>query len=594
MKKIQRSIINNFDLPELKGFEKFVNKIFVNIIYAESEEIRNRMLIKKNNDFIYEVYSVNTLPNLNKIFYEKIRENLYLADLQISDIFLSEKNTFVTNSIYVGYKKLEKCDDKVSLLIKTCAMDVATIEQNIKHIVKQLSSPKTFYEIVVSIDSKKENFIREYTKDSDYEKVIEIVKRLVNEKVIDRYIIFNPEEAVNINKRWFNIETEKTHSVTNVPISSQLYAFEQCMGDYILQMDSDVMIGRKDLNHDFLADMISELKKNEKVISVGFNICNPESKLYFGFENGGFVPEVRMGLFYKKRFFDLRPFPNSINEKKKLELTWYRSVEKYQKDTGYSSIRGGDNRSFFIHPQNYRKTQQHTWMNILDRIEQLEIPKCQLEHFDCEGSFYDWNIPKRNEKLIIIAYVRNVTTSQFLRFWLSIMSQNLEEIGIIIYDNCSDNGISVLIEKIVKPYKDKITYIRGRNILPKIQCEHIAIKQFCENQQSIIICIDGKNAFIGNNVLEAISECYENNMVDATCGIEYENNAIQVNYRKAVDFVRPRNENTNVGKGIISFRKYLFDSIPLDHFMYEGKNLKLSERKWLEGCEEIIKMIPII
>ena len=591
LKKILRSAINNFNLPELKGLIDFINRVFSKYIY-EFNAIKQE--ISKDNNLLYEVYTTENVPNLDKFFFKKIRENLYMSSVQLNDVVLTKDNQFVSNNIQIGFKEIKRCKKKVSLLIKTCAMDIDTIEQNIKHIVRQLSSPVSFYEIVVSIDSKKNDFLRQYTDKSNYDKVIEIVQKLKSEEIIDSYIIFDSGEATRINKEWFNLDTSETHSVGNVPISSQLYAFEKCNGDYILQMDSDVMIGRKDLNHDFLQDMLDELDKNEKVISVGFNIPNEHNKNYFGFENGGFVPEVRMCLFRKDRLLTLRPLPNSLNEEGKLKLTWYRAMEQYQKDTGYCSIRGGDKRTFFIHPQNYRKKESYAWMNILDRIEQGEIIKSQYGCFDCEGSFFDWCMPKRKEKLIVICYIRNNTISQFLRLWISLISQSLRDFGIILYDNCSDNGISILIQNIIKPFINNITYIKGRNVLPKLQCEFIAIRKFCADQQSIIVCIDGKNAIIGNNVLFDLYKKYEINMADATCGISYENDKLQIYYKKKVNFINPRQYVTNVDEGLISFRKYLFDSIPLDHFLYENKEQKLSERKWYDEQEDAVKMIPII
>ena len=479
IKKLQRSAINNFDLPELEGFRNFVNSVFLNIVFSESKEFISCMSVHKKEDLVYEVYSTANILNLEELFYEKLKENLYLVDIQVTPPVLSKDNSFSCNSVFVGYKKIESCSEKVSLLIKTCAMDSETIEQNIKHIVKQLSTPKTFYEIVVSVDSKKEEFLRQYTENPNYEKVIQIVNQLKEEKIIDRYIIFNPHEAIGVNKRWFNIETEETHSVRNIPISSQLYAFEQCLGNYILQVDSDVIIGRKDLSHDYLSDMINEIKKNINVISVGFNIYNSESKAYFGFENGGYVPEVRMCLFNKERFFSIRPLPNSIDKDGRLTLSWYRSMEQKQKESTYCSIRGGNNRTFFIHPQNYRKTSPHTWLNILDRTEQLEIPDVQMNCFDAEGSFYDWCRPKRSEKLIVMSCFRNITSEKFLRFWVSLRNQSYKDFGLVLYDDFSDNGVSIFIEHIIKPYKNKITYIRARSFLPKLQCEYIIVHNIC-------------------------------------------------------------------------------------------------------------------
>ena len=593
LKKLQRSAINNFNLPELAGLREFVNKVFASIIYAESQETISLLKIAKDAHLTYEVYSTKNLPNLEKLFFQKIKQRLYLTDIQVSDIKLSEQNTFVSDNIYVGYRIIEQCYRNVTLLIKTCAMDAATIEQNIKHIVRQLSCPVAFNEVVVLIDSKKENFLRQYCQ-GDYEKVVEIIKKLQKNDVIDRYIIFDPADASAINKRWFGIDTSKTHSVSNTPICSQLYAFENCNGDYFLQIDSDVMIGREDFNHDFLTEMLAQFDKNENVVSIGFNIPNHESKPYFGFENGGFVPEVRMGLFHKARLMNLLPLPNTIDEQGNLNFTWYRSMEQYQKSTGYCSIRGGDKRTFFIHPQNYRKTSAHTWMNILDRVEQNEIPDLQYGHFDCEGSFYDWCAPKRNEKIVIVSCYRNLSADRFLRFWYSILNQDYKDFGLILYDDASNNGTTILIQKLIEPYKDRITFVRGRNYLPKLQCEYISIHNICQNPDSIIVCIDPDDALIGKKTLNDIYKKYEMWHIDMSCGRVYQTYRIQPEYRCHVNFVNPRIRGGNVWQHLKTFRKYLFDSIPLPYFLYDDSKCKLSQLKWFEKCDDYAMMIPMV
>lgn len=596
LKKIQRSAINNFDLPELDGLREFVNRVFANIIYQEATKTISKIKFSRDDTFVYEEFSPEKLPNLEELFFHRLKEGKYLMDIQVDRIQLSRANTFLPERILLGFAKLIPYQEKVSLLIKTCAMEVGTIEQSIRHIVRQLSFPCSFHEIVVAVDSKREHFLRQYKQPetTDYEKLLSILERLENEGVISRFEVFNPDSARTINESWFNLSTDKTHSSTNVPISSQLFAFEQCQGEYILQVDSDVMIGRRDFNHNYLDDMIRELKGNDSVISVGFNICNAESKPYFGFSDGGFVPEVRMCLLDKNRLLQQRPLPNSLNQAGRLALTWYRSLEKHQKNTGCCSIRGGDNRTFFIHPQNYRKTEAYTWINILDRVEQLEIPTCQYNHFDCEGSFYDWCTPKRNEKMIILSCFRNITPDRFLRFWHSLMSQDFQDFGIILYDDCSDNGIPLFIEKMVAGQKHRTTLIKGRTRLPKIQSQHIILHNYCDNPDSIIACVDADDALIGSQALYDIFKKYEMWGVDVTCGRVHQTYRIQPHYRYPVDFRNPRSKGGNVWQHLKTFKKYLFDSIPLSSFLYEDSQSRLSESKWLEKCDDYAIMVPVV
>ena len=540
--KLKRSAINNFDLPELHGAGEFVNKVFENIIVKNSESVSRQ--------------EIATLPHITT----------------------------------------QPLTEKVSLLIKTCAQDEPTIEANIRHIVKQLSSPNPFYEILVSIDTKQGNFLRQYNSSGHLENVIRIANRLKQEKVIDDIILFDSSQTVAINRRWFNLQSEYSHSATNNPVAPQLYAFEHCRGDYILQMDSDVLIGRKDYSHSFLTDMIAELKKNEKVLSVGFNIYNHESKAYFGFEDGGFVPEVRLGMIDKNRLFAMRPFPNQLDKSGRLTLSWYRSVELFQKQTGYCSIRGGDHRSFYIHPQNYRKKYPYAWLTMMDRVEQMQIPDTQYGKFDCEGSYYEWCMPKRNEKMIVVACFRNVSEQRFLRFWNSLMSQSYQQFGVVLYDDCSDNGLPDLIIRLIQPYKDRVTFISAKHKDARIANIYRAIHDYCNNPESIIVMMGGDDVLIGNDALEDILEKYELWDKDVVLGRVHRTDHLQPHYPYPANFSDSRNSNGgNVCQNLKTFRKYLFDSIPLTYLKHNTLDkIRPMNSPWFEMCDDYAFMIPIV
>ena len=592
--KLKRSAINNFNLPELEGVRDFVNKVFAHIIFAESQSANEQL----NNPLpnADELYNAASLPNLEHLFYAKIKENKYLSSVQCADIHLNNDLYFEPQKIVLSYKELTPLQDKITLLIKTCAQDEMTIESNIKHIVKQLSAPNPFYEVVVSIDTKQNHFIRQYNSKGSLERLIQIIDKLKENKVIDRYFLFDDSKTQEINKRWFGLSSPFAYTANQIPVTPQLYAFEQCHGDYILQMDSDVIIGRKDPFHSYLTDMIDQLKSNDKVISVGFNIYNRESKEYFGFENGGFVPEVRLGLFDKNRFFALRPFPNELDTDGKLKLAWHRSVEQFQRQTGYCSIRGGDNRTFYIHPQNYRKKLPYAWMTMLDRVEQLQIPECQYGGFDCEGSFYDWcQTAKRNEKMVIVSCFRNVSIPRFLRFWCSLMSQTFQDFGVILYDDNSDDGLPLFIQQLIQPYKDRITFISAKYREPRIANVYRAIHYYCTNPQSVIVMVDADDALIGKNALQDVWEKYESWDKDLVLGRVHQTYRLQPHYRYPANFYAPRENNGgNVYQHLKTFKKYLFDAIPITHFKFDAVDkVRPNASPWLDTCDDYAFMIPM-
>lgn len=591
--KLRRSAINNFDLPELEGVREFVNRVFAKIIFDESSSECQKLSSQESSDDYFDIQYDGRI-NLETLFFKCIKEGRYITNIQPQKLILDNKNYFSPQTLRLSYSDIRQPMANVSLLIKTCAQDVLTIDANIRHIVKQLSSPERFFEVVVSIDNKEDGFLRQYNKHPDLDKLVDIISNLQAEGVIDRFFVFDPEETKGVNYRWFGIESPFTHSSSNAPISSQLFAFEMCSCDYILQMDSDVMIGRRNYSHPFLSDMLEQLIANDKVVSVGFNICNVDDNEYFGFENGGFVPEVRMGLFDRKRMKNLCPLPNTINEKGVLQLSWFRALELAQKKSGTCSIRGGRSASFYIHPQNYRKKKSYAWMDILDRVEQLSIPTLQYGHFDCEGSYRDWCAGLRNEDLVVVSVFRNVSYSRFLRMWCSLMSQTDKEFGIVLYDDCSDNGLPLLIDSLIKPYRDRVTFIKSRARSTRTENVFKSIKITVGNPDSIIVMLDGDDALIGKNVIANLRSLYDETRCDVLVGRMHQTYRLQPHYRYPVDFLHPRSRGGNVWQHLKSFKKYLFDSIPLSYFKHNSRDEKLSVNQWFEQCDDFAFMVPIV
>jgi len=588
--KLKRSAINNFELPELKGFRVFVNRVFSNIIFKESKHFNH--LVKPNSNEIIE--QINPCVNLEDLFFYKIKEQQYLTGVYFYDVLLNSNNYFEPQNLCIGYRKIIPLDKKVTLLIKTCPQDIFTIEENIKHIVKQLSCPNPFYEVVVSVDTKEKNFLREFNNEGTLEELLNILEKLKVRKIIDRIIVYDNSKTKELNKRWFNIESDISHTNSNAPLAPQIYAFEQCKGDYILQMDSDVLIGRKDYNHSFLSDMLSEFQKNQNVLSVGFNIYNKKTNNYFGFSNGGFVPEVRMCLLHKKRIYDLLPLPNCINEKGEPKLTWHRSLLKKQIENEKVSIRGGDHRTFYIHPQNYRKKEPYAWLSILDKVEQNILPNLQYGKFDLEGSLYDWSLPKRKEKIVVVICFRNVRIDRFLRMWYSLMSQNIDDFGIILVDDNSDNGLPYFIDTLIKPHRDRVTFIKKRNQSTRMENVYRAIHYYILDPESIIVMLDGDDALIGNTVLSQVLDKYNAYSADVAVGHFHQTYRIQPHYRYPVDFTNPRKTGGNVWQHLKTFKKYLFDSIPLTYFKHNEEIVKLYKSKWFETCDDFAFMVPIV
>ncbi|MDY0061451.1 MAG: histidine phosphatase family protein [Myxococcota bacterium] len=311
----------------------------------------------------------------------------------------------------------------VSLMIKVCGQDGPHVVRLVRHIIGQLG-PQDFLERFVAVDPRPGRFLRQYGPASREQLQLGL-DTLVQEGAID-FWYETPTDPVQVrllNRRWFGCETDQTHSVTDVPVAPQLDGFERAQGEYLLQADVDVIIGRRDRLHDFLSDMAFALDADPMNVSVSFNIAHQSTayRLYSA-PPGGFVPEVRCCLLDRRKLFALRPLPNSLDDAGRLQLTWYRSLQQRQQEEGWLSLRGGDGRSFFIHPQNGVKRAGGIWPAVQAKVEQGCIPAVQYEHHDlvedwpaweaCTGDAYEQLILAPHELLAALAVREGLADGQ--------------------------------------------------------------------------------------------------------------------------------------------------------------------------------------
>lgn len=284
--------------------------------------------------------------------------------------------------------------DTVSLVIKSSYQgDGEMLYHQVRHIVTMLEK-RNFCEILLIFDNKEDNFIRQYAEPSKSSNIA-AAEKLIDQEYIDRWEE-TPSDEKTIRElywRWFRSETTETHTLNNSPMAQPLYAFEITNGTYTLQADADVIICRRDWTHNYLRDMIEAVESSPRVVSVGFNIAHKysDTKPYSSPASGEYVPEVRICLFQKERFLSLRPFPNEIVDGK-YRLTWYRSLQKLQHERDMVSLRGGDGRTYYIHPPNDRKKNKSYLYGVMRQVEHNQTPEIQFENVDLVGTAADWKL----------------------------------------------------------------------------------------------------------------------------------------------------------------------------------------------------------
>ena len=279
----------------------------------------------------------------------------------------------------------------ISLMLKACAQDAGVIGRMVPHIVGQLADVG-FDERYLVVDPRPGDFLRQYAQ-ADAPRLHRELDDLVRHGWLDSWCVAPADGLVvaDLYRRWFGCETTETHSNSGVPVSPQLYGFECAGSDYLLQADVDVIIGRRDPDHDYLSDMAFALDADPRRVSVSFNIPHSHAAYVpYDAPPGGYVPEVRLCLLDLRKLRETLPLPNEVGPDGRLVLTWYRALQRAQQRDGWLSVRGGDGRSYFIHPMNTAKRTDR-WLDVVAQVERGHIPEAQFEHHDLVEDFDNWD-----------------------------------------------------------------------------------------------------------------------------------------------------------------------------------------------------------
>lgn len=455
----------------------------------------------------------------------------------------------------------------VSLLIKTCAMEAATIERQVTHLVSQLESPRVFCERVLVIDSLRDGFVRQHST-SDMEALIRAAEQLRRRGLVDR-VLTSPRpgpESREVIRAWFDIDCEATHSTAGAPVVAPLWAMEQCIGEYILQVDSDILVRRESRTDDYLGEMITALDLCPRAVTASLSVPQRVPSGFTAEVDG--VPwrvEARGCLLHKARLLDARPFPNQLADGLP-SLSWHRSLDQAARQGRIASLRGGSIATAFVHPPNEFKAQVAEWMLLLDLIERFPVHEAQIGRVDLIGGFLAWTPRNRSEPFIFVITGRNVPPGRMARCLESIAAQSRSDWGAVIIDDGSESLSRAAIQLAIEPWRDRVTLIQPRERRGQLANMTLAIRHVCTNPDSVIVTLDLDDSLIGPTVVDRLGTEYTNG-ADVTVGSMLRTDK---HAEYPVTFESPRKaRGGNVWQHLRSFRKHLFDAIP-DHDLRIG------------------------
>lgn len=469
----------------------------------------------------------------------------------------------------------------VSLLIKTCFAEWRLIERLVRHMVRQLEGPRMFAEKVIVVDSHKGPFLRQYDH-PDRKAHRAAMERLLCDGVVDRvvYAPDDPEVIRSTYKRWFGAESTETRSGNGQQLFATLFGFDSCTGEYVLQVDSDLLIVRADHEHDYLAEMKGVLCNDPGALFVSLGICRAEAEPYtHEGPDGNWRVEVRGCLYDRRRIESVLPVPNYTKDGR-FELAWHRAFDRFMHD--YRSYRGGDPKTAFMHVPNDRKTRVDELLDMAGAVERGHVPEVQLGRVELAGSAGDWAGPRRSEPYVFVVCARNVAHGRFKRCVQSMVAQRGAKWGAVVIDDASTNGLADYAEMLLADYADRVTLIRNERWRGTLRNTWNAVTQVCVDPETVIITLDADDALAGNHVLERIKAEYDDG-ADVTVGsmLRFDKEA---SYPANLD--HPRRRDSNVWQHLRTFKKRLFDAIDVEDLKIDGE--------WIGKANDWAFMVPIV
>jgi hypothetical protein len=249
-------------------------------------------------------------------------------------------------------------------------------------------------------------------------------------------------------------------------------------------------------------------------------------------------------------------------------LAWHRVLDGVIRRDGWRSYRGGDRRTFFIHPPNTLKHDREEWLTRLDRAEAAHVPASQCDRVEVARDLDAWLGPARTESIVVVACGRDVPSGRFLRWVESLRSQSWRDWGAVVIDDDSSPETRAFLRLALAPLRDRVTLLTVRERRGGLANTVWALRHVCRNPESIIALVDADDALLGHEALARVAAAYAAG-ADLTVGSMRRTDK---HAEYPVDFTNPRGQRGgNVWQHLRTFRRALFDEVPDEALHLDGE-----------------------
>lgn len=446
----------------------------------------------------------------------------------------------------------------VTLLIKCCPQDSASIEAQVQHLAAEFRLRARFAALVVLVDPFEGPYLRQFDR-GDLQLLMSSLHSLKAASLVDEIWVApsEPEAIQELGCRWFGAQDlQHTHTADGAPVMAQAWAFDRAQTRYVLQMDVDVLVGGTDLTHDVIGDM-KRACMLPGVWCVGFNIPQPSMGFqpYLG-TPGQFAPEVRCGLLDLEKIKAQLPVCNPVTEGR-LTLMWHRALQRAQPKLGMRSVRGGDSRTFYVHPRNTDKLQSSLPI-ARDLLGQGIIPAAQAGSWDWESEA-GWAYPERHEDIVFLLLGQETPPDKLQRCLDSLKRQTSQQFGVVLIDDAGSPQRAAELPHRLAGF-DRVTLMRRTTRVGYLANFREAVLRICRRPESLIVILDQDDALMRDDVLSRLLEACRRG-ADLINGPMFRPEKPVALYQ--ADYAQPRQRGGgNVWCHLRAFRKSLFERVP--------------------------------
>jgi hypothetical protein len=344
------------------------------------------------------------------------------------------------------------------------------------------------------------------------------------------------------------------------------------------------MIGRLDYKQDYLEDMVAAHMSGD-VMGVGFNIPQahvPKVHVYAA-PVGEYKPEVRLGLFDLSRFARTLPWPNILDDGK-LRLGWYHSLHALLGQRSLRCLRGGDSRTFYVHPLNMAKSMPGLIDQARSKIESGLVPDEQVNHWDLVAEPSVWKPPVRFEEVVFIVLGRNTPRSKVARCFNSLKAQTNQNFGVIVIDDASDPVAASVLAPCLGFLSGRLTLIHNTERLGRVQNKWNAVHDLIDSPSTLLVVLDMDDALISRDVVSQLYAAKARGAELIVGGVFRPDKPLKL---YPTDFSQAASNRGagNVWCHLRAFTKAAYLTLSKDDLQMNGQ--------WLDSVSDYLTMVPM-